>query len=167
MATFTGNAKVVINGDFTSAIDIGTLSHAVRYTQSDAITSGTGADQANMIFVDTRTIAASTTEDLDLAGGLTDAFGAAITFTKIKAIMIKAAAANTNNVHVGGDANGLAGLFGDLSDLIVVRPGGTFYISAPDATAYAVTGGTGDILQVANSSSGTGVDYDIIIIGTV
>ena len=35
----------------------------------------------------------------------------------------------------------------------------------PDATAYAVTAGSADILQVANSSSGSTVTYDVIIVG--
>ena len=36
---------------------------------------------------------------------------------------------------------------------------------APGAAGYAVTAGTGDILKVANSGAGTGVTYDIVIVG--
>ena len=83
---------------------------------------------------------------------------------KVKAIMVIAAAGNTNDVHVGGDANGLAGLFGNVNDLIVVKPGGAFLWAAPSG-GLTVTAGTGDILQVANSSSGSSVTYSIVIIG--
>jgi len=37
---------------------------------------------------------------------------------------------------------------------------------AADATTYAVTAGTGDLLKVANSAGGTSVTYDIVIIGS-
>lgn len=33
------------------------------------------------------------------------------------------------------------------------------------ATGYAVTAGTADQLKVANSGAGTGVTYDIVIVG--
>lgn len=79
-----------------------------------------------------------------------------------------AAAANTNNVVVGGAAsNGFINWVGDATDVINVRPGGVFMLVAPDSTAYAVTASTGDILKVANSSSGTSVTYTIVIIGVV
>jgi len=42
-----------------------------------------------------------------------------------------------------------------------------FCVVAPNATGYALTATTADLLQITNSSSGTGVTYDIIIVGTV
>jgi hypothetical protein len=42
-----------------------------------------------------------------------------------------------------------------------------FCIYDPSAGGYGVTNTTADVLQIANSSSGTGVDYDIIVIGEV
>lgn len=167
MASFSGSIKLSVSGTYTGSVDIGSVAQNIGYASTISLTNGTGADQANMIFTDTRTLAASTTEDLDLAGGLTDVFGTTITFTKIKGIIIKASSSNTNNVVVGGDANGLVNWVGAANDIINVRPGGMFCIMAPDATAYAVTGSTGDILQVANSSSGSSVTYDIILIGIV
>lgn len=165
--TFTGTMKVAVNGTLVNSADIGSSTYSVNYNKSYALTNGTGADQANMIWTDTRTLAASTTEDLDLYGVLTSTFNTTLNFTKIKGIIVSAAAGNTNNVLVGGDAAALVGWVGDPDDVIVVRPGGTFCSIASDATAYAVTNTTGDILQIANSSSGSSVTYDIIIIGCV
>ena len=54
---------------------------------------------------------------------------------------------------------------GDPTDKISVRPGGAFILIAPDATGYAVTAATGDLLKIANSAGTTSVTYDIIIIG--
>lgn len=130
------------------------------------LTPGTSSGNADLIFMDTRTLAASATENLDLAGGLVDPLGATLTFVTIKAIYVKASSANTNNVVVGGaGSNTLLGIFSDATDKILVKPGGVFMWVAP-ATGATVTTLTGDILLVANSSSGTSVTYDIVIIGT-
>jgi hypothetical protein len=165
--TFTGTVKLSVVGTLLKDIDIGSVSHLVNYTASNTFANGTGVDAANMVWVDTRTLSASASEDLDVAGGLTNALGTTLTFTKIKGIIIAASAANTNNVVVGGDTNALVNWVGAANDVINVRPGGIFCLTAPDATAYAVTASTGDVLQIANSSSGTSVTYDIIIIGVV
>lgn len=130
------------------------------------LTPGTSSGNADLIFMDTRTLSASSTENLDLAGGLVDPLGATLTFVTIKAIYVKASSANTNNVVVGGaGSNTLLGIFSDATDKILVKPGGVFMWVAP-ATGATVTTLTGDILLVANSSSGTSVTYDIVIIGT-
>lgn len=130
------------------------------------LADGTGANQADLVFHDTRTLAASATEDLDLSGILTDAYGVAISFVRIRGIFVAAASANTNNVLVGGAAsNGFINWVSDVSDKIVVRPNGVFALVAPDATAYVVTGGTGDLLRIGNSGAGTPVSYDIVLIG--
>lgn len=168
MATFKGNVKVIVDSLLSSSLDIGTGKHAVVYEDDTAFTNGTGANQANEMFTDQRTISASSSEDLDLAGSLTNAFGDTITFTSVKAIIIKAAAGNTNDVEVGAaSSNDFSTFFGDSSDKLVLKPGSVFCITNPNATGYAVTASTGDLLKIANSSSGSTVTYDIIIIGEV
>lgn len=163
----TGNIKISANFALAGTVDLGNTAYQLNYSQTHTFTNGTGAAAVNNIWSDTRTIAASTTEDLDLAGGVVNAFGTTLTFTKIKGIIIHAASGNTNNVVVGGDTNGLIGWVGASNDLINIRPGGTFALIDPGAGGYTVTATTGDILQVANSSSGSSVSYDIVIIGCV
>lgn len=166
--TFTGSFKVSATGTLSSDVDLGSRNYVLNYSKSYTLTNGTGADQANNIWTDTRTITASGTDDIDLAGSLTNAFGTTLTFTKIKGIIVSAAAANTNNVLVGGDATAaLVNWVGNATDIITVQPGGTFAIYTPSSTGYAVTATTGDILQIANSAGSTSVTYDIVIIGTV
>lgn len=165
--TFTGSFKISATGTLADAPDLGSSSYVLNYNKSYSLTNGTSADMANMIWTDTRTIVASGTDDLDLAGVLADAYGATITFTKIKGIIISAAAANTNLVLVGGNTNGFVNWVADKTDIIKVRPGGTFALYANDSTGYAVTASTGDILTIANSSSGTSVTYDVVLIGCV
>ncbi len=129
-------------------------------------TSGVSSGQADQIFSDTRTIALSSSENLDLAGSLVDALGNTLTFVTIKAILVRAAKGNTNDVLVGGAAsNTFLGMFNDATDIIKVKPGGVFLWVAPQVGA-PVTASTGDILKVANSGAGSSVTYDITIIGT-
>jgi hypothetical protein len=154
--------------EYTSALDIGETKYKPDYRQRINLTSGTGAGQADKIFSDTRTVNASSNDDLDLAAGLTDAFGASITFARVKALIVTAAAANTNNVLVGGDATNtfLTWVVAE-ADAVILRPGATLALFAgeADATGYAVTAATGDLLRITNSAGGTSVTYSIVIIG--
>jgi len=165
--TISGSINIQAAIDSVDALDLRSITDPIRYGANYSFTNGTGANQANQVFADTRTLSASATEDLDLAGGLTDSHGVTLTFTKIKAIIIKAAAANTNNVQVTRPAsNGLV-LFMAASDGIALTPGACFAFVAPDANGVAVTAGTGDLLTITNSAGTTGVTYDIVIVGTV
>lgn len=128
---------------------------------------GEGADTAASVstkmFFDTRTLAASANESLDLAGGLTDASGATLTFTEIHAIYVRAADANVNSVQVGGGSNPFIGPFADATDRISVGPGDVALLTS--TAGWAVTAATADILRLGNSSSGSAVTYDIVVIG--
>jgi hypothetical protein len=150
----------------TNALDLGTAQAPFSVTKRTNLATGTGANQADLVFTDTRTIAASGTEDLDLAGSLTGPLGGTLTFVKLKALLIRAAAGNTNAVRVTRPAANGVPLFLAVSDGLDVLPGGQFLWVAPGAATVTVTPATGDLITVANSSSGTPVTYDVVIIGT-
>jgi hypothetical protein len=149
----------------TDVLDLSTVSDPVSYSVRYDLTSGTGAGQADMMWHDRRTLTASATEDLDLAGVLVNAFGDTQTFARVKAVIVAAASGNTNNVNVTRPASNGVPLFLAAGDGIPVRPGGMFWWVATDATAVAVTAGTGDLLTFTNSAGSTSVTYDVIIIG--
>lgn len=156
--------KIVATGD--KVLGLNTAKDRVNKDYSIFLGTGTAANQASNSFHDQRTITASSSENLDLAGVLTNAFGTTLTFTKIKAVIIHAASTNVNDVLVGGAAtNAWIGWVGDATDIVKVKPGGTLIWVAPDNIGGAVVAATGDILKVANSSSGTSIVYDIVIIG--
>lgn len=168
MASLSGKVSLNVDVTLASVLDIGTAEYRPSYSATFALQNGTGANQANELFCDTRTLAASASENLDLAGALTNAFGATITFDKIKALIVKAAAGNTNDVLVGGAASAQASaFFGDVTDVVKVKPGGMVAFVAPDANGYDVTATTSDLLKIANSAGGTSVSYTIILIGVV
>lgn len=166
MTTLSASVSVNVVAALASALDIGSANYPCNFGPSYNFTDGTGANQAQKLFSDTRTIAISGTDDLDLSGVLTDAYGNVLSLTKVKAIIIQADPANTNDVVVGGAAsNQVASIFGAVTQTIKVKPGGVFAIVAPDVNGYAVTAATADLLRIANSGAGTSVNYTIIIIG--
>lgn len=156
-----------VSGNFVNDLDLGTdPTYNYKAGLTTSLTNGTGANQADMVFADQRVINASTTEDLDVAaGGLTTAFGATFTIAELKVLMVCASSGNTNNVVLGGDANSVPFL-STAATTISIKPGGCFQFTDPSAGGVAVTAGTGDIIQVANSGAGTTVTYDIVIIGS-
>lgn len=162
----TTTLNVSMSAVQTSAKDLGTARFPVDYAKRLILASGTAAGQADQLWSDTRTITASGTDPLDLAGSLVDALGATLTFARVKGLIVCAAAGNTNDVIVGGAAsNAFINWVGDATDKVKVKPGGVFCLFAPAATGYPVTASTGDQLLIANSGAGTSVTYDVVIIG--
>lgn len=166
--TLTARVALSLAAELNKGLDVGSANYPATLGVTNVFDNGTGANQANELFTDTRTLTASSSENLDLAGVLADAFGAVLSFTRVKAIMITAAAANTNDVVVGGHPTAaFSPMFGDPTDTVVIKPGGTFVLVAPDATGYPVVATTADMLTVTNSAGGTSVTYTIAIVGTV
>jgi hypothetical protein len=157
--------NIALTANQTSPLDLVSRSAPLAASFRKSLTNGTGANQANLVWSDQRTILASANDDLDLAGVLTDAFGATITFARIKTLMIKAADTNVNNVVVGGASSTFATWVTGTNPAVLVRPGGLLVLSASDATAYAVTATSADTLRITNGGAGTSVVYDIILIG--
>lgn len=155
-----------LQAKLTKDIDLKSAAAPLQFSRGYALPNGTGSGQADLIWDDRRTIAASGTDDLDLAGTLTDIYGATVTFARIKAIVVAAAAGNANNVVIGAAAtNQFVGPFGSATHTCHVRPGGVAAFVATDATGWPVTAGTGDLLRIANSGAGTSVTYDIVLLG--
>lgn len=150
----------------TKATDMTTTSDPLVKKWAAHLESGTAAGMADRAFHDTRTLAASASEDIDLAAVLVDVFGATQTYVRVKGLFIAAAAGNTNNVVVGAGTNPWATLL-NSTGTVTLRPGAAcgFFAGAADATGYAVTAATGDILKVTNSAGSSTVTYDIVIVG--
>lgn len=159
------NIALSIDATLSGTGDLGDPKQRVLIEKLLAFDPGTAAtDEANILFADQRTLAASANEDLDLAGALANAFGATITAAEIVAILISAAEGNTNNVNVTRPAsNGFAGPFLAAGDGVSVKPGEFAFFAS--TSGWAVTAGTGDLINVANSAAGTPVTYDVLIIG--
>ena len=155
---------LALRGDYQSALDLVTVKAPLALAKSDTLTDGTGAiDTADLMWSDTRTLA-TTSEELDLAGSLTNAFGATLTFARIKCILIHNKSTTVGQtITVGGAASNAFVLFSDTTDKYVIGPNGIFMIWEPSAAAKAVTASTGDKLKIESSAS---ITYDIVIVGS-
>ncbi|KMS71306.1 hypothetical protein ACH49_24735 [Streptomyces leeuwenhoekii] len=153
--------------ELSGSSGLGTARVPAGLSRAVTLASGTGAGRADRAFTARRTIAASGTDDLDLAGVLTDALGGTITFARIKGLFIAAAAANTNNVVIGNATSNAWATLLNATGTVTLRPGAVLAAVAgsADATTYGVTAATGDVLRVANSGGGSTVSYDICIVG--
>lgn len=146
------------------SLDFGSAVAKYDGAKDVSLASGTGAQQADLVHIDHISIAASGNTTKDLSGSLVDPLGNTCVFAKIKAILVKASAANSNNVVVGAGSNPFTGPLGGTTPTVSVPPGGQFLISAPK-DGWAVTADTADILKFANSGSGSAVEMDLVIIG--
>ncbi|MEM7227255.1 MAG: hypothetical protein AAF432_00425 [Planctomycetota bacterium] len=157
-----------LTGTSGLAADLDSLTNA-NLALALTLTDGSGANQAQTMWHDRRTLAAGASEDLDLAGGLTNGLGETITFTNVRALIIKNNDTVNTTLGVGNaSTNAVSTIFGNVSDLIVVRPEGVFALyCGNDTNPYAITAGSADILQIARGlGSPSDTTYDIIIIGT-
>lgn len=146
-----------------------TMPHALEYPGSlytGDFTSGTTDNKQDLIWSDRRTLAA-TSEQLDLAGVLTQALGGAtITMVEVRGIaIVNRATAAASRLLIGGGSNpSFAGLFGATGDIVKVPASGLFAWHAPlDGGGLTVTASTGDMLTV--DSGAATITYDIVVWG--
>jgi len=151
------NAQILLSilAHESSSGDISETLRATPTSYSLELTDGTGANQAQVVWSDARTIAAGGTDNLNLAS-LSDDRGS-IAFSQVKAIYARNTHA-TENMKIGGSG---AGAFGGLPATVnrTLPPGGAYLMTAP--TAGGFDGG----LFAQFSSPGGEVTYEIILIG--
>jgi hypothetical protein len=172
--SLTGSLQISGNATYTSPLDLSTPLDKVAIGTRGfddiiaSITNGTGSGQANQHWHDERTVLTANNDNLDLAGGLTSSFGATITFTKIKAIVIAIDTPASGKVLKVGPQNIAA-----AAQLWFGGTGATVYETIYDALArwslidgWTVTATTADIFGIRNDS-GVSITYRIWILGTV
>jgi len=168
-ASLTSKVEITIKGTLTESVDLapgGAISAPVFSQIVKDFANGSGANQANVIWSDRRTLTASATEDLDLVGGgLLNAFGVAIAPTKIRLVYIVSSSANVQNLTLFGDAASIP-ILGTAATTYTLQPGGVFLGMWPSTAGLTVTPTTGDIIQVANGA-GVSVTYDIVVVGSL
>lgn len=116
--------------------------------------------QQDLVHSDTISLAGSATA-LDLAGGLTDAFGTAITMVEVTGITVRNNSTTTGEIIIiGAGSNPLLNWVNATGDAVKIGPKGVFHISSP-FNGFAVTAGTGDILTLDPGADTISCDYII------
>ena len=158
---------LAVRATMTESLDLKSRTSSLDFRRSLSLVNGVGAGQADKVYDDTNTLTASATLDIDLVGVLTDAFGATLSFARVKGLFVSADAGNTNNVVVGGAAaTQWVGPFGAAAHTVSVRPGGFVAFASSDATGWPAVGGASDLLRIANGAAGSSVTYSIVIVGS-
>ena len=153
--------------------------HTQSIAKSIAFTTGVGANQCNQLYAATRTLAAGATENLDLAGSLTDLVGqTSIAFARVKAIQVRLLSASEtaadgttvgtacSSITIGGAASAQAALFfADVSDKHKIYNGGFYAAACGTAAGVTVTATTADLLKVNNDDGAVAAVYEIVLIG--
>ena len=141
------NLKSIITAQISAVyknnLDLGTPTDTFLKKVLIELSNGTSANSADLLFHNQRTLAASGTEDLDLAGSLTNPLdGSTMTYVELKFLLIYAASGNTNNVVLSRPASNGVPLFSAASDAIPIYPGGVFLWANPGDGGVTVTAST-------------------------
>ena len=161
--TLTSKLELVLTHVFTNTIDLSAPKESFRLDLSDEMAAGTGDSQIDQSWHDQRTLTAAS-EELDLAGVLTNIWGDTITFAKVRTLAIhNKSTTSTEILTVGGAAvNAFVNWVGDATDKIKIGPDGILLLHCP-IDGYAVVADTGDLLKI--DAGADTIDYEIYIAG--
>ncbi|NRA03374.1 MAG: hypothetical protein HRU00_12320 [Myxococcales bacterium] len=134
-----------------------------EFNVDEAWPTGTGARQGDKPFDDTRTLAASTGEDLDLQA-LLDGNAAALSLAEVAAIAIKSAEANGGDLHVAPSVGTPWVSLLQAGSVMVLPPGGFAVFGCTSDPAWAVAAGNKSF-NVANQDGGASASYQVWLIG--
>lgn len=137
--------------------DTGAMPHSVD--RQLVWSSGTGADEADVVFAKSGTLSASAALVLDFNPGSDDAFGTPATMARIKAIYVENTDATTSIAVTGTNAIPGSGF--------ILRPGEAFLkaVGPADATGYVATAGSADTITITNQSGSAAANYRVVVVG--
>jgi len=164
MTTLNANLVAQIIATISDPLTLSVPVDPLSYTKKISFATGTGIGQGDKLWHATRTILASATDTLDLAGSLTDGLGDPVTFVRIKALMVVGAPANAGNITLRRPATNGVPLFDTVSAGLPIVAGGMLMWVAPTAAGVVVTAGTGDLIDLVNTVAST-VNCDVVILG--
>src|SRR5262245_40268195 len=158
-ASGTITLEFVLSQVSTTDLTDGTK-NAISQALTQAFASGVGLNQLDRLFADQRTLTASQTDAIDFnGGGLLDIVNAAWAPARVKFLAVKNL--GPNDIQVVRPASNGIPLFLAAGDGIQLPVGGMFFGNWPSAAGVVVTAGTGDLLNVINTTTGT-TDYILI-----
>lgn len=164
---YGGGGRLVDNATLTQQAAIigatGGLIPALGLT----LLNGTGSGQASNWYLAVRSVAGTTADNLDLAGGLTNGLGQVLTFTKVKYLLLAINSPDgAKKLDLGpkGASNPFIGPWAGGSGATVYDEVYEVYENRNTFSGWTVTATTGDILGIYNPGATT-VTYTIFIIG--
>ena len=176
--TLTAQIDARVSWNFKKALDNSTTKDQDKMRYLRALAAGTGDNQVDQMWHDQRTLSpGSTTDDLDLAGGLTNVFGTTVTFAVLKVLYVHNLGVRTSDtvqtptdgedLQVGGQGTEAMNAWLNANDAaeLTLRSGGELLVTAP-MDGYTVTAGTADILRILHDGIGVeDIVYNIFLAG--
>lgn len=157
--------RASVAAQYTDDQTIVALSAPLAFEKVFSWFNGTAIDQADKIYMKRDAVTNGAPDTIDLAGSLTDVFGNALTFAKVTAIIVSNRSTTAAEIMtIGAGTNPLLNWVIATGDGVKIGPGGLFMQVDPSLAGYAVTAGTGDVLQIS-VAAGTAVPYDMVVIG--
>lgn len=135
----------------------------VNYSYERTFTEGTGTDQIGSVWKDDTRSLATTSEDLDIAGGVTDFQGAASAFNNVKVLWFQNLDTDSGDLFYlkPGSTAPVTSILGGTTPTLTIGPGGLCLLINP-IDGYAVTAASADKIAVQSADNS---DYQILIAG--
>ena len=170
--TAFGKLQALISWYAEKSLDKSTPSDRGVISLTESLAFGTGNNSSNQLWHDTRIVAADATDQLDLAGGLTNAFGGTVTFAKVHGILVHnrsdetlttpAHTASAAVLDVGPSAANGALVLKAVGDIVTLAAGDWFVLFSK--AGKTITAATGDLLDIVETAT-LEAAYDIVILG--
>jgi hypothetical protein len=164
--TLATTIQAGVSSTITKTSELSTVTDVMSIVENVSFSLGAGANQANQVFQDQRTLADAANETLNFlaAGSLVDKLGDTIDLDELRALFIHNNSADADLVIGGAAANQLP-IFAAGTDKLNLPPGGVFIFIAPDANGVDVS--TNSQLKLEHDGTGSSdLVYDIVVVGS-
>ena len=151
--------RLTINAVSTNPMDLTTPIDPLAIRKVISLADGNGAGQADIVWHDERTIAMGGNDQLDLNGGLTDAYGDTIAMATLRAIYLYNSS-SADTLVVGRPQGGVL-WFLSTNDYLKLPPQKCLFWECN----VAVTAGTADKILFSAAGSSDAITYQIALIG--
>lgn len=148
--SMTGSVRVVPT--WTEPLDLVDVVDKTTIAETLTLANGTAAGQADAYWKDVRTVAASTTDTVDITALPLDVYGGTDTIS----------IANVRLIYVKNRSATVALSYAVGAEAVALRPGGVFLWYAPSNATAATYSATE--IRVTNAGA-SAVDYEIVIVG--
>jgi len=157
--------RLQLGFDYATTVGGESVSTAPKFNVTGEMATGVVIDTADTLWFNKARALAATSEEIDVAASLSDAFGTTLSFVKIKGVFIQnLSVVADETIKVGGAAANALLLFDDATDIYTIGPGGIFFLWEPSLAGKTVTAATGDLLKI--DSGAATLTYNIAIWGT-
>jgi hypothetical protein len=159
--SFTGTLIVDAAWRQSKVVGVSTVSESFSELLRQTHTDGTNANQMSAVVAIDGSLADSASVTYNLAGGVTNSFGDAVTFADVRFFAVYSDSSANSNIAVGGaDSTAFDSWLGVTNSTVLVAPGGLFMFTSPN-DGFCSTNGN---IKVSNTGTNT-VTYQVYIGG--